>query len=391
MSTLPPGVIPIRDLTTREILYGARSTTIRYELLEHNAATGVDSLIGYLDGVRDDGTVRGSAAASVKKSGTLSVLDLPTAAAGLTRIADVDIITTRIRPVLVVDGLPEMPWSVYVVTASPERWSGTGRTFSIELHDKSTVLEQDAVEVTFTAPTGTAVLSIVKTVIESAGERIDIDASDTRTLTSPLVWDAGTSKLKIVNDLLNAIAYNALWVDSVGSFRATATTRPAQRSIRYSALNDDDGQRLMRELADGAESIYGTEWARDRDTYKVPSKVVAIAAGTGAAGPLSGVATNLAAPVVRVKVLPGVEVPEGTDASKIAFLEAKARQSLIASSSVQAAVSLKCLPIPLELLDAIRFASAPAGIDARHTVQSYELQLRFDGLMSLELQEVVDL
>jgi hypothetical protein len=405
MITLPAGVIPIRDLTTREILYGARNTTIRYELLEHDTSSGVDSLIGYLDGVTPDASVRWSAAASVKKSGTLSVLDLPAAAAGLTRIADVDIVTTRIRPVLVVEGLPEIPLGLYVVTASPERWSGTGRAFTIEMHDKSTVLDQDAIETTFTAATGLPVLGIVQDVIESAGELIAVDGSETRELTSPIVWTAGTTKLAIVNDLLNAIAYNSLWVDGVGAYRTTPYVRPAQRSTKYSVLNDEAGQRLMRELADGDEAIYLPEWSRDRDVFGVPNKVVAVAQGTADDPPLSGVATNedpdssFSQPSRGrwiVRVLTGVEVPDYSgepdpDAATEAFLEVKAQQSLIASSAVQASVSVRCLPLPVELLDAIRFASTPAGIDARHTIQAAELQSRFDGVMSLELQEVVDL
>jgi hypothetical protein len=405
MTTLPSGVAPIRDLTTREILYGARTTTIRYELLEHDPTTAVDSLIGYLDGVTPDASVTWSAAATVKKSCTLSVLDLAVAAAGLIRIADVDIVTTRIRPVFVVEGLPEMPLGVYVVTASPEKWSGTGRAFSIELHDKSTVLEQDAVDATFTAAAGTPVLAIVADVVESAGERITVDGSEDRTLAAPLVWDAGTSKLAIVNDLLGSISYNALWVDGPGAFRTTPYVRPADRSIRYSVLNDAEGDRLVRELTDGDESIYSPDWSRDRDVYGVPNKVVAVATGTAEEAPLSGTATNEDADSPFsypsrgrwiVRILTGVEVPDYSaevdpTAATEAFLEAKARQSLIAASAVQAAVSLTCLPIPVELLEAIMFASSPASINARHTIQSAGLQLRFDGVMSLELQEVVDL
>jgi hypothetical protein len=405
MITLPPGVVPIRDLTTREILYGARNTTVRYELLEHSPTTGVDSLIGYLDGVTPDASLTWSAAAAVKKAGTLSVLDLATAAPGLIRIADVNIVTTRIRPVLVVEGLPEMPYGVYVVTASPEKWSGTGRAFTIELHDKSTVLDQDAIDATFTAAAGTPVLSIVTDVVETAGELIAVDGSEDRALASPLVWNAGTSKLAIVNDLLSAIAYNSLWVDGPGAFRTTPYVRPADRSIRYSVLNDEEGDRLVRELTDGDEGIYSPDWSRDRDVHGVPNKVIAVAAGTGEEAPLSGTATNEdpASPFSYpsrgrwiVRVLTGVEVPDYSAevdpaAATVAFLEAKARQSLIAASAVQATISLSCLPIPVELLDAITFASTPAEINARHTIQAAGIQLRFDGLMSLELQEVVDL
>ncbi|MEX1078876.1 MAG: hypothetical protein WED09_07195 [Homoserinimonas sp.] len=405
MVEVPAGVIPVRDLTTREILYGARTTSHRYELLEHDPLTGADSLIGFLDGVEPGGSLSWSSGTRVKKSGNLEVLDIPVAAAGLVRVGDIGLVTTRIRPVLVVEGLPELPLGVYVVTASPEAWSDTGRTFQLELHEKSTVLDQDAVEESFTADAVTPVLDVVKAVVESAGERISVDGSDTRTLTSPLVWDAGTSKLSIVNDLLSALNYNSLWMDGEGAFRATPYERPASRSIRYAMLNDEDGNRLVRELIHGDESIYSPEWNRDRDTYGVPNKVVAVQSGTGEGEPLSGSAMNEnpESPFSYqtrgrwiVRPLGGVEVPDYSGevdpiAATEAFLDAKALQSLIASSAVQAAVSVKCLPIPVELLEAVRFESTPAGIDARHTVRSVDLSLTFDGLMSLELQEVIDL
>ena len=395
---LPVGLVPVRDVTTREVLYGARSTAYRYELLEHNTTTGVDSLVGFLDGVRDGGSMQWSSSASVKKSCTLSVVDLVKAGPGLTRVSDVNLISTRIRPVLVIEGLPEIPLGVYVVTAAPEQWDATGRTYSIELHDKSTVLEQDAVEVTYSVGTSTAVLGLVKAVVESAGELIDVDASDARTLTSPLVWEAGTSKLRIVNDLLDALNYNALFVDGVGNFQATKYVAPADRSVRYSMLNDDSGARMVRELSDGQESIYLPEWKRDRDTYKVPNRVIAVAAGGGDAEPLSGTVTNedSTSPFSFpsrgrwvTRVLDGVDVPDLSEAATVTFLEDKARQTLIAASAVQAAVTVTCLPIPIELLDALVFASTPAGINARHVVRGVSLGLSFAGVMELELQEVI--
>jgi hypothetical protein len=212
------------------------------------------------------------------------------------------------------------------------------------------------------------------------------------------VWEAGTSKLRIVNDLLDALNYNALFVDGVGNFQATKYVAPADRSVRYSMLNDDSGARMVRELSDGQESIYLPEWKRDRDTYKVPNRVIAVAAGGGDAEPLSGTVTNedSTSPFSFpsrgrwvTRVLDGVDVPDLSEAATVTFLEDKARQTLIAASAVQAAVTVTCLPIPIELLDALVFASTPAGINARHVVRGVSLGLSFAGVMELELQEVI--
>ena len=400
MTGYPSGALPVLDATTESILYGARETSFRFELLSHDPATGVDSFAGVLDGVEADGSLRFQSGAAVKKSGSVTIADLETAGAGKTRIADVDLLSARLRPVRVIEGLPEEPLGVYVFVASPEQWSGTGRKFTVELLEKSTVLEQDAVAATYTAATGTPILSIVQSVVASAGERINVDLSDARQLSTAQVWPAGTSKLRIVNDLLAALNYNSLWMDGEGQFRATPWVAPADRSIRYSLLNDEAGNRLVRELTDGAQSIYLPEWKRDRDTYRVPNRVVAVAAGNGTGLPLSATVDNtdplspFSIPSrgrTIVRVVDGVDVPSGTTGEVTAFLTARARQTLIAASSVQATVEVSCLPIPIELLEAVRFASTPAGVDARHIVRSVSMPLRFDGMLALELEEVVSL
>lgn len=393
-------IIPVQDITTKDVLYGARTTTFRYELLTHDTATGADSLLGFLDGVTPGGSLRWSASASVKKSGQITVADLDTAREGMIRVADIPLASTRIRPVMVIQGLPEIPLGVYVVTAAPETWEDTGRTFEVELHDKSTVLDQDQVAETFTADTTTPILQIVAGVIGSAGEQISVDASETRTLTTPMVWEAGTTKLRIINDLLDALNYNALWVDGSGAFRATPYVRPSARSTRYTILNDDTGDQLVRELTDGEQAIYSPDWTRDQDLYGVPNRVIAVQAASGDDEPLVGVAENLNpnSPFSYpsrgrwvARTLDSVDTPDGTEAETIAFLEAKAQQALIAASSPQAKAEIESLPIPVELLDAVRFAHTPAGIDSRHTIQSVELGLAFDGLMTLNLLETVDL
>lgn len=407
MITLPAGVVPIRDLTTREVLYGSRESSVRYELLAHDPATGVDSLIGRLDGVKPASYLTWQGRAQIKKSGTLRVADLATATPGKMRFADVNIVTTRIRPVFEVAGLPDYPLGVYVITASPEFWSGTGREFEIELHDKSIVLAEDAFDETFVAPAGEPVLGIVKEIVESAGERIDVDGSDTTSLAEPHAWVVSeeNTKLRIVNDLLKAIGYRALWVDGVGAFRATRDVEPDKRSVRYSTLTDEEGQRLLRELVDGEQSIYLPEWDRDRDTYRIPNKVRAITAGTGAEEAAVGVATNENPASdfsyqargnkwrVRTIVVDAPDFSGETDpaAALEAFLDERARLALIAMTSGYATVSLQCLPIPVELLDVIVFGSTPAGINAKHSLQGVYLELRPTGLMSLDLEEVAAL
>lgn len=391
---LPAGIIDVLDLTTGDILYGARSSSWRWEILTH--AAGVDTLAGVLDGVNDEtASLEWSLYQAVKGSGQLDVADLAVAESGKRTIGSVALESVRLRPVLVIEGLPEIPWGVYLLSGAPEKWSGSGRVYHLELLDKATVLDQDQVEVSYTVGTGTPILSALATLIASAGETIIVDAGVTTALAAPRLWPAGTTKLQIANDLLEALNYRSLWMDGVGNFRATPYVLPAARGTTYELLN------LPRELVDGETSIYSEEWERDRDVYGVPNKIITVETGSGSGEPLTGLATNTDAssPFSYAargnrwisRTIDGVEVPAGTTPERQAFLNAKARASLVASSSVQATISVRHLPIPLLAGDVLRFASAPAGIDRRHYVTKASIEARPLGLMSSELQEVVDL
>lgn len=387
-------IVPVPEVTTESALYGDRTTTYRWEVLAH--ADGVDHLVGILDGVVDGApALTWSLYSAVKGGGQLRVADLAEAKPGMLRVADISLESARLRPVCVIDGLPEIPLSVFLISSAVEDWSATGRVWALELLDRCTVPDQDKTEESYALPAGTLILPAVRDVLASAGEHINIDASVTAALAAAMVWPAGTSKLQIANDLLEAAGYSALWVDGVGAFQATPYVVPANRSTVYEVLG------TPRELVDGEQAIYDPGWSRDRDAYEVPNKVIAIQSATGDdPDALTGVWTNEdpASPFSYpsrgrwiTSVLEGVDVPDGTSAEITAFLEAKARQTLIAASSVQAKVQLRHLPVPIRVSDVLRFASVPAGVDARHVVTRIELEAHPLGMMRTDLQEVVDL
>lgn len=387
-------IVPVPQLTVEEVLYGDRVTDYRWEILEH--ADGVDHLVGVLDGVIDtSASLTWNLYDAVKGGGQLRVADLDHAQSGMLRIGELPLESVRLRPVCVIEGLPEIPLSVFLVSAGVEQWSKTGRVWALELLDRCTVPDQDLTEESFAVPAGTRILAAVRDVLASAGEHIDVDGSDTRTVAAAMVWPAGTSKLTIVNDLLAAGGYTALWVDGVGAFQATPYVVPAERSVMYEVLGKP------RELVDGESSIYEQEWQRDRDAYQVPNKVIAVQGATGDdAEAIVGVWTNedpsspfsfQARGRWIVHVLDNVDVPDGNSAQIEAFLERKARQSLIAASAVQAQVEISHLPVPLRVSEVVRFASTPAGVDARHVATRIDLDAHPLGLMRTQLQEVIDL
>lgn len=385
-------VTPIKSLSSEDVLYNDRVTTYRWEVLSHS--NGVDQLVGILDGVAD-GSLTWVQNAAVKGAGKVEVLDLDVAAPGLMRVADLQLESVRLRPVCSIVGLPEQPLGVFLVSNAGEKWDATGRTWSLELLDKCTVPSQDLVDQSYAVPAGALILQTVRSILASSGEYIAISDTSTLATSSGMVWEAGTSKLKIINDLLDVAGYNSLWMDGFGNFMVTPRVLPADRPINYEVLG------VPRELRDGRNSIYESDWTRDRDSFEVPNKVIAVqAAGGEDESALVGQWTNedSTSPYSYqargrwvTYVLDSVETPEGTPAQTVAFLEQRARATLIQMSAVQAQVKLNHLPIPARVSDVVRFSHTRAGVDARHIITRIQLDTNPLGLMTTNLQEVISL
>jgi hypothetical protein len=385
-------IYPIKNLSTEDILYGDRTTTYRWEVLQH--ANGVDQLVGILDGV-SEGSLSWTQNAAVKGSGDMLIVDLEQAEQGMLRVKDLKLESVRFRPVQAVSGLPENPLGVFLVSNSDEDWQATGRVWKIELLDKTTVPSQDVVDQSYAVAAGTLILNQVKVILASCNEYIAVDASNTLATSTNMVWEAGTSKLKIINDLLDVAGYNALWADGYGNYQTTPRVLPANRSITYEVLG------LPRELRDGEKSIYSPDWNRNRDSFQVPNKVIAVQAAAGSdAQAIIGTWTNddPASPYSTVSrgrtipyVLSSVETPAGTAAETLTFLQNRARATLVQMSAIQAQVKLEHLPIPVRVSDVIRFSNTKAGVDARHVITSIKLKTEPLGLMQSTLQEVISL
>lgn len=291
--------------------------------------------------------------------------------------------------------LPEIPWGTFLLESAKEQWRDTGRVWSLSMLDRTTVPSQDVVDESFAVPAGTTILSQVAAILASSGEYVAVDSSVTLATQGNMVWETGTSKLKIINDLLDVAGYNSLWMDGWGNFQLTPRVLPADRSIKYELLD------LPRELVDGPKSIYSSSWTRERDSFGVPNKVIAVqAAGGDDEEALVGQWTNTDpdSPYSYPSrgrwvphVLDSVDVPDGTPAQIVAFLESRARATLVQMSAVQAEVKVEHLPIPVRVGDVLRFAHTKAGVDARHTITRLELEASSTGLMKSTLQEVISL
>lgn len=365
--TLPEGAIAYRTPGSDEDLISDRIAHFEFDLLSRSHRP-----LGLLSGVEPSGGLEWNANAAIKGGGRISVRDLG---------QNVDWSTVRIRPRYVMASGRQWPLSIWLPSTPKSRWSARGRTWQIELFDRAVVLEQDKLDAAYALPAGTNITTAVRTIIQSAGEDAGSITDSTETLPNPRVWAAGTTKLKIVNDLLDAGGFFSLKVDMNGAFRAEPYMRPATRATRW-------------RMIDGPTSIFSPDFTAEEDFFDVPNKVNLTGRGTATTEALTGIATNTNATSRFSYAARGnrwIVHTDTVDATSQAAIDALATRTLIAMTAVTGSVDIEHAPIPIEASDVMEFRRVPAGINARHVVEKTSIEFNPTKLAASTLRQVVDL
>lgn len=291
-----------------------------------------------------------------------------------------DWLNVRVQPWYVLstpDGEVSWPLGVFLPAAPKSRHTDTGRIVDVELYDKLLILDQDKIETTYTVDAGAVVTDEVSDLISSTGETKVSLTGSAETLAAPMVWEAGTSKRRIINDLLASINYFAVWVDGWGRFRADPYVRPSGRGVRWT-------------FADGAASISSPDFTQDEDGFAVPNKVVLVSRSDGASEALTAVATNTDSgsrwsyPSRRRWI---VHAETGVEATSQEVLDGIAARRLAELSQVSAVYEIRHALIPLDLNDVVRFTRSTAGLDERvAVVQKMSVSMSTGALVSTTLR-----
>lgn len=331
------------------------------ELLDRN-----DTPLGRLRGVTG-GRLDQNVHAIISGGGTLHLQDLG---------QDIDWLSARVQPWYSVAGHEPWPLGIFLPSAPTAGYSPTGRRWSVELLDKLAILDQDKVDGSYSLPAGTNVTLAVQEVIMSAGEdRVAITASS-ETLTSGMVWEAGTSKLRIVNDLLASINYFSLRADGHGRYVAQPYTRPEDRELNW-------------EFLEGARAIHSPDFTRDEDLASVPNKVVLVSSAAIDEPAMVGVATN-EDPSSRFSYQSRgrwiTHTEDLVEATSQEVLDGLAARKLADLSAATATLSVEHAALPLQLNDAVRFVTA--GVETRGVVQKMSQALEVGALTRSTIREV---
>jgi len=284
----------------------------------------------------------------------------------------VDWLNVRIRPMISISRLGggddpdgrQVPTGVFLCAAPVENWGDQGLSRQVELADKLSVLDQDIASgdpdgiAAYSVDVGANVIDTVKTLIEETGEVTPAIEPDATVLAAAMVWQVGTTRLRVINDLLDAAGYFSLFCDGWGRYQAVPYVQPSDRVPVYESIAP---------FSDGPQSLMDPSWIRDRDIYSIPNRYLVIGQGDGDNAALTSVATNEDPGSPYSYSSRGrwiTQVEEGVEAADQATLDTIARARLSRATSVTNQLTVKHAFLPdLKINSVIRFVNPDSGLD----------------------------
>ena len=191
----------------------------------------------------------------------------------------------RIRPHMTLSsattGVNECRWNlgVFVLTTPNTVLGEYPQSYSVTGFDQLHLIQGDIGDSVMVAA-GANVLDAVRSVLTAAGVLAPIlldTAGSDKTLVTAMVWPLTSSEsptwIKVVNDLLAAIGYRALWCDADGAFRSGPYVLPELRASEWTLTVGDLVTGIVAEERTVTNDVWGVpNWMRfiaDRDAPPV--------------------------------------------------------------------------------------------------------------------------
>ena len=289
----------------------------------------------------------------------------------------------RLRVMAEVNG-QKWPLGVFIPSSPKQDHTASGVEFSVDINDKLLILDDDKLPMSLTIEPGVTLVDVVIGMIRDLGEkRINIPRAfvDNRFASPvnkrPLVWDAGTERLTVINDILDYIGYFSLTVDPTGQWVAKPYVTPAERPVSW-------------KFFEGDKSLHSASYTHTQDLTNVPNRIVYITQPQEEQGePLVSSIENHDPNSPFSYENRGrwiTEVKDDAEAVGQAELDKMVKTRLENAMNPMEKVDLEIAPLPVELNDIADFRSGPYKFFG--AVRKYELSLDPGGLMSVTLRRV---
>lgn len=299
--------------------------------------------------------------AEIRRTARFSLQDLGT----------INFLTERIKPYCCVlmgaGGYSEFPLGVFLLSTPPKKADSAGNiTREVEAYDLLQVLVDDKVATRYTVAAATNYITAVGTVLTGAGITDQALTATAKTLLVARDWPPGTKKLRIINDLLDAINYRALYFDEDGKAVAQPYLSPSTRASEYTYVDDD-------------ESVTFPQVVESLDLFGVPNKWL-LSVSEPDRATLNSTVTNANATSPTSTVSRGrtiVEVRSDIDAPDQATLDAIAAKIAYEASQVYQEVEFETAIQPFHSdLDVLTLTFSTLSIDAKFVETGWSFDCR---------------
>ena len=334
-----------------------------------------DRLLGTLDGV-EGGTLDWSIYQTIRTTG---VLDMTATS------QQIDWLTTRLRITYrmeTAEGTLSWPLGVYLPAVPQRQHSATSVSGPVQLFDKLLILREDSYGESVTIAAGASITGTVDDLITATGETNRYIEPDLAVLRNPMTFEPGTTRLQIINALLEAAGYSALWCDGWGQYRAERYRPPAQRGLAW-------------EFASGEASIHSPAFTLDDDYFSVPNRWTLVSRTDGDTPALTSTRTlDALQPTSRFtqanrgRWISRVDID--VEAASQSVLDAMCERRLLDAAAVTRSVTISHAMLPLQLNQRVTFADTSTELVelGNATITQTTIPLTPGGLMRTTLRGV---
>jgi hypothetical protein len=348
---------------------GARTLDFRYEQLDrfNHKLADITGMI--------TASVSQDASADVKRTAQFVLRDGYDA---------IDYLSDRIKPYVRLqmpdNGWVEWPQGVYLLSSPTKSLATNGEvTRSVEAYDQLVVISADAVSDRYSIPAGQRFAAAIGALLDGSGITAAITPSD---LALPVTWDyeAGTSKLTILTDMLSAMNYRSPWFDESGTLICEPYVLPVQRGIGYTYATD-------------STSMIVGQVDQSYDLFNIPNKWTLVVSdtdqGSFSSTFINSDPTSPTSTVSRGRTI--MSFDSGQSAADQATLDALVKKTAYESSQVYESVAFSSGLMPFHSnADIIAMTVGDLTLSsAKFEELSWSMDLKVGGSMSHTVRRII--
>lgn len=166
--------------------------------------------------------------------------------------------------ITMIDNGEESVLGTFIPQYVSKQYTGNSELLNVEAYDLSILVQMDCITQRLNISQGEKYLDVIQELLVSAGiQNVNAVSSDATFLTDRDDWDIGTSKIKIVNQLLQEIGYADMSTDSNGAVILMPYAEPSPDNIKQQYDN-------------GNVSVLMPDFSSTNNSYEIPNIFVGI-------------------------------------------------------------------------------------------------------------------